>query len=496
MGLGRFGGGVGAVRFLVDRGARVTVTDLATADAIAESLAQIDDLPLERIRLDGHDEADFRDADLIVASPAVSIDHPLIVAAEAAGVPVTTEIGLFWSHCRGRVIGVTGSVGKSTTAAMIHAILTASGRTAWLGGNIGGSLLPEVDRIGPDDWVVLELSSFQLERLAPLKPRPRVAVVTNFRANHLDRHGTLDAYRNAKQNLLRWQSDDDVAVLNAGDPDVAAWPTAARVSWFGRPADHSALTEQAQRFAQAKVQRSWFKPSDWLKAMSRSSLPIPNAENVPPIVLTLGSDEAFLANDGRGPMVFFLDLRQPGEHHRLNAAAAVAAALAIGVEPQAIGDALNAFAGLPHRLEILGEIEDRLWVNDSKATTPESAIAALRAFDRPIRLIAGGADKGVDLSPLADEVIQRGIPVYLSGHTGPVVANLLAQRGHPAFTLCESFDDSVAAARRDSHAGDVILLSPGCASWGQFRDYRERGERFAELAKRTASGPPISESET
>ncbi|HEX6985526.1 MAG TPA: UDP-N-acetylmuramoyl-L-alanine--D-glutamate ligase, partial [Planctomycetaceae bacterium] len=389
--------------------------------------------------------------DLIVASPAVPTDHPLLVAAEAAGVSVTTEIGLFWAHCRGRIIGVTGSVGKSTTAAMIHAALVGSGRTAWLGGNIGGSLLPDVDRIAADDWVVLELSSFQLERLGPQKPRPRVAVVTNLRPNHLDRHGTLAAYRAAKQNLLRWQTAEDVAVLNADDPDVSTWPTAARVRRFG----------------------TW-------------------REEPPPGAFLDG--DRLVVSDGRSLAELPLSLRVPGEHHRLNAAAAVAAATAVGVEPQVAVDALNGFRGLPHRLEVLGEIDGRLWVNDSKATTPESAVAALRSFDRPVRLIAGGADKGVDLSPLADQIAARDAAVYLSGRTGPVIAELLARRGHRAVTSCETFDESVTAAHRDSRPGDVILLSPGCASWGQFRDYRERGERFAELA-RTEPPTPGSEGE-
>ena len=466
MGLGRFGGGVGAVRFLAERGARVTVTDLASEKTLAESLAQIDGLPLERIRLGGHDEVDFRDADLIVASPAVPIDHPLLAAAEAAGVSVTTEIGLFWSHCRGRIIGVTGSVGKSTTAAMVHAILEAAGKTAWLGGNIGGSLLPVVDRIASDDWVVLELSSFQLERIGRQKLRPQIAVVTNFHANHLDRHGTLDAYRTAKQNLLRWQTSDDVTVLNIGDADVISWPTTANVCWFGQATDDQSLARRASSY-----------PSHWSGDAGKS----------PPAVLTLSSDNALLIHDGREPSVIFLDHLQPGEHHRLNAAAAVAATIVMGVDLKTVTIALNAFRGLPHRLEILGEFDGRLWVNDSKATTPESAIAALQAFDRPIRLIAGGADKRIDLSPLANEIVRRGTNAYLSGRTGPVVANLLARRGHTAFTLCESFDDSVAAARRDSRAGDVVLLSPGCASDGPFRDYRERGERFRMLANRMAS---------
>lgn len=449
MGLGRFGGGVGAIQFLASRGARVTVTDLAGEEALADSLAQIADLPLERVRLGGHDASDFLNADLIVASPAVPVDAPLLAAAEAAGIPVTTEVGLFWSLCRGKIIGVTGSVGKSTTSAMIHAVLSAAGRRAWFGGNIGVSLLSDVDRITPDDWVVLELSSFQLERIAPLKPRPRIAVVTNFRPNHLDRHGTLDDYRAAKQNLLRWQTAKDIAVLNADDSDVSCWFSMADRWRFG------SRGETHPDFGDATL-GAFFDDSEIELRLNNSSAVLP------------------------------LSLTIPGRHHRRNAAAAAATAAAIGIEPSLIVAALAAFRGLPHRLEVLGEFDGRLWVNDSKATTPESAIAALQAFDRPVRLIAGGADKGVDLTQLVEAIVRQDVAVFLSGATGPRVAALLADRGHRAFTLCESFDASVLTAKQKSLPGDVILLSPACASWGQFRDYRERGERFTCLAESLA----------
>jgi UDP-N-acetylmuramoylalanine--D-glutamate ligase len=485
MGLGRFGGGVGAVRFLVGRGARVTVTDSADEAALAESLSQIADRKIERLRLGGHDEADFRDADLVVASPAVPPEHPLLRSAEGRGVPVTTEIGLFWAHCRGQVVGVTGSVGKSTTSAMIHAVLAGSGRTAWLGGNIGVSLLPDVDRITAEDWVVLELSSFQLERIAPLRPRPAVAVVTNFRPNHLDRHGTLDAYRAAKQNLLQFQTAEDVAVLNADDSDVAGWSTEARGFRFGHESGPSGapgvfIKDGAFAFYDGTAgDRPEGVPGTSISGVAR-----PEARRAWPSVPRC-SPRPFWACHPVTPR-----LRIPGEHHLLNAAAAAAAAFAIGVEPAEIVRSLEAFRGLPHRLEILGETAGRLWVNDSKATTPESAVAALRSFERPVRLIAGGADKGVDLSPLADEVVRRGAAVYLSGRTGPAIAESLAERKHAAVMVCETFDDSVAAAWADSRPGDVILLSPACASWWQFRDYRERGERFAELAGQLAGLVP------
>ena len=180
-----------------------------------------------------HEEADFRNADLIVVNPAVRPENPFLKIAAAAGVPRSSEMNLFWQFHRGKTVAVTGSNGKSTTAAMIHAILQRAGFRARLGGNIGHSLLEEVEDITPDDWTVLELSSFQLADLNRIQARPDVAVVTNFTPNHLDWHGTLAEYRAAKQSLLRWQTAEDVAVLNADDPEVSRWPTTARRMGFG-----------------------------------------------------------------------------------------------------------------------------------------------------------------------------------------------------------------------------------------------------------------------
>ena len=203
MGLGRFGGGVGVTRFLAGRGARVCVTDTAEADTLAASVAALDGLPGVTLRLGGHDAADFTTADWVVANPAVPPGNAYLRAAADAGVPVTTEVALLVARLRReQVIGVTGSAGKSTTTAMLGHALRACGVTTHIGGNLGGSMLPGVDRIGPDDAVVLELSSFMLERLGGEGWSPRVAVVTNLSPNHLDWHGTMDAYRAAKQQLL------------------------------------------------------------------------------------------------------------------------------------------------------------------------------------------------------------------------------------------------------------------------------------------------------
>lgn len=418
MGLGKFGGGAAAARFLAERGARVTVTDLQSPEELSSSLALLDDVPIERQVLGRHYADDFTSADLVVVNPAVPRRHGLLQLARRHHVPLTTEISLFWHHHRGRVIGVTGSNGKSTTAAMIHHILSHAGFTARLGGNIGVSLLDQVDDIAPNDWTVLELSSFQLEWLDEQQVSPQIAVVTNFSPNHLDRHGTLEQYRHAKQAILRWQSGESVAVLNAVDTDVISWPTRGQKV----ECDHKNI-----------------------------------------------------------------ELRQlslPGRHQRENAALAIGAAEEVGVNRATSTHALRSFRGLPHRQQVVAERQARVFVNDSLATTPESAIAALHSFDQPIVILAGGADKGVDLSEFASEIARRAKFAALMGDTATTLAELLKKRDCPPerYRVCRTFEEAFDHACAASVEGDVVLLSPGCASFGWFQNFADRGERFAQLA--------------
>ncbi len=422
MGLGRFDGGVAAVRFLSERGAKVTVTDLRSEAELAESIQRLSDVPIKRWRLGEHDESDFTRADFVVVNPAVRRDHPLLLAAEDSGAVLTSEMNLFWSHHRGRVIGVTGSNGKSTTAAIIHAILSETDHTVRLGGNIGQSLLSEVDAIGANDWTVLELSSFQLHDLDRLQVSPEIAVVTNFSPNHLDWHEHLTDYREAKQTILRWQSADDRAVLNDDDADVRNWPVHGR--------------------------RIGFSPEI--------------------------SDEPLLEA-----------LRLPGQHNRANALAAITAMRCVdGVTDAAIRRGLEKFPGLPHRLEFVVESQGRRFFNDSLATTPESAIAAIQSFDDPIVLILGGSDKGIDLTQLAEVAAKRAKAVALIGRTATQLQTLLdrTSRSLP-MRVCSSLAEAVSFACEESLVGDVVLLSPGCASYDWFRDFADRGEQFRQLAK-------------
>jgi UDP-N-acetylmuramoylalanine--D-glutamate ligase len=418
VGLGRFGGGVGVTRWLAGRGARVTVSDLAGADALASSLAELDGLDVQ-LHLGGHEEADFLGADLLVVSPAVPTDMPLLVRARQAGVPCTTEINFFIERCAAPIVGVTGTVGKSTTSAMTAAAMAARRRTR-LGGNIGVSLLDRLDDISAADAVVLELSSFQLDWLPLVAHSPHVAVVTNLAANHLDRHGTLDEYARCKANIFRFQGPDDVLILNAACELTAGW------------AD------------QAPGRVETFDPSG----------------------------EPF-------------ELSVVGPHNQANAQAAWAAARQFGVSRAEAAGALLAFRGLPHRLEFVTERDGVRYFNDSKSTTPEGAAVAVKSFPpRRAVVIVGGYDKHVPFDALGAELAARAKAVIATGATREAIASAVeAARGEEAPTVCRAGDlaEAVEIACGLAGAGDVVLLSPACASYDAFVNYEHRGRAFVEL---------------
>ncbi len=449
MGLGAFGGGEGAARFLARRGAAVTVTDLKSADALRPALRRLADLDGIRFHLGGHVPEDFVDVDLLVVSPAVPRDSPFLCRAVDAGVPLTSEMNLFWMHHRGRVVGITGSNGKSTTSALTHALLQAGGIRCRLGGNIGVSLLPDVDAIDLEEWIVLELSSFQLADLDELQRSPTIAVVTSFTPNHLDRHASLDEYRTAKQTILRWQSGDGLAILNGDDPDVASWPVAGRRLLFG---DATANTAAARVTANRVV-----------AALDQHTCDIDLRDN------------ACL----------------PGRHNARNVAAAALVALACGVEPEAIERGVRSFSGLAHRLQFVGDVAGRRFYDDSKATTPEAALAALEAFEPRPRLIllAGGSDKGIDLAPFCAAIARRTAAVALLGETACTMEQAIRASipAPPPVVKPGSLPEAFAWAVSQSQPGDVVLLSPGCASLDWFASYEDRGRQFVALVRQLSS---------
>ncbi len=442
MGLGRFGGGAGVTRWLAEQGADVLVTDLEPEERLKESVAAIrplTDSGRVTLRLGGHNVSDFTTCDLVVANPAVPKpwENRYLRAATAAGIPITTEIELVVQRLdRRRVIGVTGSAGKSTTAALIHHILSECGEPVLFGGNIGGSLLGQLEETKRrreeekkrEPWVVLELSSAMLHWLHAWSPR--IAVVTNIADNHQDWHGTFEHYAASKQVILDSQEPGDAAVLGQS---VDEWRTRAGV---------------------------------------RRTIVKPDAE--------------------------FGSLAIPGRHNQVNAAMASAAATALGaegVDEAAVRRAAATFPGLPHRLQFVGEAGGVKFYDDSKSTTPGSTLLALRAlaedrygeehaFPFHVHLIAGGYDKGADLGDIVVLAHELG-GLFTIGSTG----KRLAQDANGEFPpidaeYCETLERAVDAAVSRAKHGEIVLLSPGCASWDQFENYEKRGERFVELAKR------------
>lgn len=448
MGLGRFGGGVGVTRFLASRGAIVTVTDRADAELLADSIAKIQpwiDTGAVTLRLGEHVLDDFTKTELVVASPAVPKpwDNEFLNAAMNAGVRITTEIGLLVERLGdpARVVGITGSAGKSTTTAMtahaINVFLQARNdqRACHLGGNIGGSLLDHVDDIAPGDIIVLELSSAMLHWLSQDKWSPGVAVVTNIGENHLDWHGEQQHYESCKRAIIDHQREGDTAIVP-------------------RSLEHFAI----------------------------------GARSTPVVVDTAQQTEAM---DG-------LRLRLPGAHNRDNAhLASIAASTALnraGVDTTTneCARTLAAFKSLPHRLELVADVDGLRAYNDSKSTTPESAARAIEAIMSDmedagdggapaIHLIAGGSDKGADFAPLAEAAVRCAV-VYTIGLTGPAIAAAVKAAGGQVH---ECGDLPTAVAKSIERAGDrgVILLSPACASYDQFRSYDERGEIFTRLVR-------------
>lgn len=423
-GLGRFGGGIAAARWLCMQGAKVLVTDRDPPEKLADSVKQLDGLPIN-FRLGEHREEDFAQADLVVASPAIKPGNPFLQAAKAAGVPITTEIRLFIERCPARIIGVTGTKGKSTVTAMLGKILS-SHFGVWIGGNIGKSLLPDLGLIQKSHWVVLELSSFMLEYLRESRWSPHIALVTMISADHLDWHGSAEAYVDAKKNILRFQGAQDYAVLNEEDPQTAglAREAVGKVIYYG--------TRNRRKF----------------------------------------------------------DLLLPGVHNQLNAQAAFTAAEICGVDFSSAQKSLADFNGLPHRLQFIHEENGVKYFDDSIATIPDAAIAALESFaPKKVIQIVGGYDKGLPITTLCAKLLERAKAVLCIGATGPKLLESLEQsssQSGAAVYRCHDLATAVGIARKIAVNGDVVLLSPGFASYDQFVNFEKRGEEFVRLARGNA----------
>jgi len=419
-GLGRFGGGIEVSRWLVAQGAKVLVTDKESPEKLAESVKKLQGLPIE-FRLGEHRETDFTSCDRLVISPAISPHNEFLQAAKRAGVPRTTEIRLFIERCPATILGVTATKGKSTTTALLGLMLKANFSTH-VGGNIGGSLLFDLPKIRKDDLVVLELSSFMLEHLRAMQWSPHVAVVGMIGVDHVEWHGSAEAYLDAKKNIVRFQSAEDFAILSEEDAGAMSFAreTKARIVQFG--------------------------------AKDRQLVP----------------------------------LKIAGAHNQLNAQGALAAAMVMGISRQAASDAVRDFPGLPHRLQLVHEHDGVRWINDSIATIPQAAIAALESFPHATVIqIVGGYDKGLDMLTMCEAIAHRCKAALTIGTLGRALGNAIRTSRDCTCDVveCESLDRAVDIARAIAQENDVVLLSTGCASYDQFANFEKRGEEFARLAR-------------
>lgn len=433
--------GLACARTLAGEGHHVMIVDRSDTPAIRERTAQLP--PTVDVRLGGYPDDVAVGALMVCPSPGVPWDAPELERARAHGVPVRSEMDLVFERCRARICGITGTNGKTTTTTLIAAILERAGERVHLGGNIGVTMLDRLDAVGETDWVVLELSSFQIESVR--EPRCAIACVLNVTPDHLDRHGDFAAYAETKRRLVRFALDD--VVLGSDDPVTREMSTVARcrVEHFGLDAG---ITDGATRS---------------------------------------GDDVVSVEAGTVTPVLPVRDIPLFGEHNLQNVLAAVAVARAAGVATSPIAGAVRDFHAVPHRLQTVRDQDGVLWVNDSKATNVESAIAALRSFPgRTIVWIGGGKGAGTSIEPLADEIVARARCAVLNGASAGELDDALALRGFAARSVVATLDEAVIAAAGLACSGDVVLLSPGYKSFDQFRDFEDRGGAFSEAVDHLA----------
>jgi len=436
VGLGK--SGLAAALFLRHRGAQVTVSDVRSAEALAKDIPAL----LEEgimVEAGGHGLLTFRRQDLIVVSPGVPLNTPELAQVKSFGLPVIGELELAARFLKGNMLAITGSNGKTTTTALVGEILEKAGMPTLVGGNIGVPVVGLIDESSEAGWLVLEVSSFQLETTDTF--HPRIAVILNITPDHLDRHGSFENYALAKERIFAAQTGEDFLVLNADNARAAeaAERTKANVYWFSlsRPVEQGAFLEDG-----FVVYRP-AKDTATEKIMPLSGIPL------------------------------------KGEHNVENVLAAACAARLAGAKSESICAAIEAFHAVEHRLEYVATINGVEYYNDSKATNVDATAKALAAFPSGIHLILGGKDKGSDYRELEQLLRSRVKAVYTIGSAAAKIESQL--RGTVPLLSCETLAVAVNAAGSAAHPGDVVLLAPACSSFDQFENYEQRGRAFKHL---------------
>jgi len=457
--------GTALARFLAERGAKVTVSDLKGREELEENIAALEGLPI-RYALGGHPLEILDDADVLFVSPGVPLEAPIVAEARRRSIPISSETRLFCELCPAPIIGITGSSGKTTTVSLVGEMLKVDGFTTWVGGNIGNPLIGHLEEIKPTDKAVMELSSFQLELFAPINLgfghwslvighwslviegiSPHIAAILNITPNHLDRHPSMEAYIEAKKNIVRYQRAGDVAILGYENEVTRSLASECRgeVLFFSQGSE---------------VEKGAF----------------------------LRDEEVVIRLDGTEKRVCKVEeIKLLGWHNVDNVLAACVAAGVAGASAEAMAHVATTFGGVPHRLEFVRELNGIRYYNDSIATTPERTVAALRSFDQPIVLLAGGRDKHLPWDEMARLTLEKVKHLVLFGEAAPIIEKALLATNHesraPSLVIhcCQTLDEAVEVAARKAEPGDVVLLSPGGTSFDAFRDFAERGERFREL---------------
>jgi UDP-N-acetylmuramoylalanine--D-glutamate ligase len=442
IGLGR--SGRASVAILQPRVAQIYATDEGTPSTLAPAIAELAAAGVPFVAPDALGEI-LPKVTVAVLSPGIPLNGELVRRIQAAGVPVFSEVEVAYRICQAPIVALTGTKGKSTTTALIGALFRQAGFTTYVGGNIGNALIAETALAKPGDWVIAEVSSFQLESIRSFKPR--ISCIINVTPDHLDRYHSMDEYAEAKFRIFANQGPGDTFVGNLDDPIVAAAPgednvrIRARALWFARE-PHRQTTL-------------------YIRNETAIVYAPPTGDPRPVEIMNVA------------------DIPLHGAHNVDNVMAAILVGLAAGLDRTAIADAVRAFKPLHHRLETVGERDGITYVDDSKATNPGAVIAALRSFDRPIVLIAGGKSKGTEFSELGKVISSRTKGVVLIGEAADEIGRHVKRA---KVANASSMDEAVAIATSFAESGDVVLLSPGCASFDMFASAEARGDAFAAAA--------------
>ncbi|MBU1205705.1 MAG: UDP-N-acetylmuramoyl-L-alanine--D-glutamate ligase [Proteobacteria bacterium] len=437
--------GIAAARFLARQGVRLKISEAKPAQEIEAARKALQDLPVEW-ELGGHTIQFFGEEDLIVVSPGVPMDIEPLVQARANGIPVISEMELAFKFLRRPLIGITGTNGKTTTTTLIGEMLRASGRKAFVGGNIGNPLIEYVGGPQEEEWVVAEISSFQLEGIVDF--RPQISILLNITEDHLDRYPNFQEYIRAKGKILQNQGKDDYTLLNADDP----------------------LTFQFAHRVESQV----------ILFSSQRAVPVG-------CFLEKGAI-FFQGGDGKKERFGLERLKIRGAHNLENIMAAVAAGKICGCPSEVLQKVMEEFPGLEHRLEWVQDIDGVSFFNDSKGTNVGSVVKSLMSFREPVLLIAGGKDKGGDYSPLKNMIVTQVKGMALIGEAQERMEEALG--GLTETVQLGTLEEAVHWASSKASPGDVVLLSPACSSFDMFENYQERGKRFKTIVQELSKNSP------